>query len=179
MHFCGFSQHYYTIFYYPVDISITVFSYSCAVQYHAHNSALVCDIAQVLLHEPWGYILLLFAGKWSSPPTTGPRPPPCYFFSFTAINDHQAVLFGGNQPGHHRDHRVNDCFLMDFESMVCLERLMLMLSLHYKWMDCLNTVSLDHPTDPSTAGIAWSASCAVWGWTNETLCYTMSKPIWA
>ena len=66
-----------------------------------------------------GIILLLSAGKWSSPPTTGPRPPPCYFFSFTAINDHQAVLFAGKQP---RRRRVNDCFLMDFESMVCPER---------------------------------------------------------
>ena len=74
--------------------------------------------------------LLLFAGKWSSPPTTGPRPPPCSFFSFTAINDHQAVLFGGNQPRpptvfeatSQQGSRVNDCFLMDFESMVCSDR---------------------------------------------------------
>ena len=55
-------------------------------------------------------------GKWSSPPTTGPRPPPCSNFSFTAINNHQAVLFGGGQPG--RGSRVNDCYLMDFASMV-------------------------------------------------------------
>ena len=63
---------------------------------------------------------LLFAGKWSSPPTTGTRPPPSYFFSFTAINNHQAVFFGGNQPQHQdfTDYKVNDCFLMDFESMV-------------------------------------------------------------
>ena len=74
--------------------------------------------------------LLLFAGKWSSPPTTGRRPPPCSFFSFTAINDHQAVLFGGNQPQpptvfggrSQQGSRVNDCFLMDFESMVCSDR---------------------------------------------------------
>ena len=62
---------------------------------------------------------LLSAGKWSSPTTTGPRPPPCYFFSFTSINDHQAVLFGGNQP---RNRVVNECYLMDFESMVCSYR---------------------------------------------------------
>ena len=54
------------------------------------------------------------SGKWSSPPTTGPRPPPCNHFSFTAINNHQAVLFGGRQP----HGRVSDCYLMDFESMV-------------------------------------------------------------
>ena len=62
--------------------------------------------------------ILLLAGKWSSPPTTGPRPPPCSHFSFTAINNHQAVLFGGNQQGR----RVNDCFLIDFDSMVCPKR---------------------------------------------------------
>ena len=55
-------------------------------------------------------------GKWSSPPTTGPRPSPCAYFSFTAINSHQAVLFGGYQPG---CGKLNDCHLMDFESMVC------------------------------------------------------------
>ena len=56
-------------------------------------------------------------GKWYSPPTTGPRPPPCAYFSFTAINNHQAVLYGGYQPGHGK---VSDCYLMDFESMVRL-----------------------------------------------------------
>ena len=61
---------------------------------------------------------LIFAGKWSSPLTTGSRPPPCSSFSFTSINNHQAVLFGGNQQGR----RVNDCFLIDFESMVCPKR---------------------------------------------------------
>ena len=41
-------------FYYPVDISTTVFSYSRAVQYHAilHGTGV---IARVLLHGPWGY----------------------------------------------------------------------------------------------------------------------------
>ena len=63
--------------------------------------------------------MLLPTGKWSSPPTTGPRPPPCSNFSFTAINNHQAVLFGGYQPG---CGQVNDCYLLNFESMVCSER---------------------------------------------------------
>ena len=54
------------------------------------------------------------SGKWSTPTTTGPRPPPCAYFSFTAINNHQAVLFGGRQP----HSRVSECYLMDFESMV-------------------------------------------------------------
>jgi len=63
-------------------------------------------LEHVLLHR--------FTDKWSSPPTTGPRPPPSTQFSFTAINNHQAVLFGGRQP----HGRVNDCYLMNFESMV-------------------------------------------------------------
>lgn len=56
-----------------------------------------------------------FIDKWSSPLTTGPRPPPCAYFSFTAINDYQAVMFGGWQPGRGR---LNDCYQIDFESMV-------------------------------------------------------------
>ena len=55
------------------------------------------------------------AGKWSSPPTTGPRPPPCAGFTFTAINKQQAVFFGGNQPPHGR---VNDVYIIEFSSMV-------------------------------------------------------------
>ena len=41
-------------YYYPVDISTTVFSYSRAVQYHTilHGAGV---IAWVLLHGPWGY----------------------------------------------------------------------------------------------------------------------------
>ena len=54
------------------------------------------------------------AGKWSIPTTTGPGPPPCSYFSFTAINGDQAVLFGGRQS----DGRVSDCYLIDFVSMV-------------------------------------------------------------
>ena len=61
-------------------------------------------------------------GKWSSPPTTGTRPPPCSDFSFTTINDHQAVLFGGVQRGYQR---VNDFYLMNFESMVCPDWLLI------------------------------------------------------
>jgi len=64
-------------------------------------------------------LISLSAGKWSIPKTNGPRPPPRAFFSFTAISDHLAVLFGGNQLGH--GERVNDCYVMNFETMVCTE----------------------------------------------------------
>ena len=58
----------------------------------------------------------LSAGKWFSPTTTGPRPPPCAYFTFTAINGHQAVMFGGSQAGRGS---VNDLYIIDFSSMVC------------------------------------------------------------
>ena len=43
-------------YYYPVDISTTVFSYSCAVQYHMilHGTGV---ITRVLLHGPWSYVV--------------------------------------------------------------------------------------------------------------------------
>ena len=34
-------------------------------------------------------------GKWSSPPVTGMRPPPCDSFTLTMVDGHTAVLFGG------------------------------------------------------------------------------------
>ena len=61
------------------------------------------------------FLISLSAGKWSIPTTTGPRPPPCTAFSFTAVSDHLAVLFGGKQP----DGRVSDCYTMNFKTMVC------------------------------------------------------------
>ena len=64
-------------------------------------------------------LISLCAGKWSIPTTTGPRPPPCADFTFTAVSDHLAVLFGGYQPG--RRSRVNDCYVMNLETMVCPE----------------------------------------------------------
>ena len=55
-------------------------------------------------------------GMWSSPPTTGPRPPPCSGFTFTAINKQQAVFFGGYLPEHKR--RSDDVYIIDFSTMV-------------------------------------------------------------
>jgi len=57
-------------------------------------------------------------GKWSSPPTTGPRPPPCSGFTFTAANQHLAVMFGGVHPEHGR---INDVYIIDFNTMVRCE----------------------------------------------------------
>ena len=59
------------------------------------------------------------AGKWSSPTTTGPRPPPSASFTFTAVNHHKAVYFGGIQPGRGT---VNDLYVIDFDTMVHMIR---------------------------------------------------------
>ena len=56
------------------------------------------------------------AGLWSSPLTTGSRPPPCAGFSFVAIDDHKGVLFGGRT-----EHGVmNDVYIINGQTMVCL-----------------------------------------------------------
>ena len=55
-------------------------------------------------------------GVWSYPATTGEKPPPCTAFTFTAIDDRRAVLFGGfDGKG-----RMNDVYIIDLHSMVCV-----------------------------------------------------------
>ncbi len=53
-------------------------------------------------------------GVWSSRELKGERPPPCDSFTFTKLDQHRAVLFGGRQP----NHRVNDVYVFDFRNMV-------------------------------------------------------------
>ncbi|XP_064393462.1 uncharacterized protein LOC135340956 [Halichondria panicea] len=53
-------------------------------------------------------------GVWSSPGLRGERPPPCSHFTFTMVDHHRAVLFGGDQPEYRR---VNDVYLFDFRTM--------------------------------------------------------------
>ena len=61
-------------------------------------------------------LLSLTAGVWSSPHTTGSQPPPCSGFSFTAIDCHRAVLFGGYSPEHGT---MNDVYIFNIQTMVC------------------------------------------------------------
>ena len=56
------------------------------------------------------------AGEWSSPATTGERPPPCESFSLTSIHKRRAVLFGGYSP---QQEKMNDVYIIDLQSMVC------------------------------------------------------------
>ena len=44
-------------------------------------------------------ILSLPLGIWSSPPVKGSRPPPCYRFSLTMIDEKDAVMYGGYSIG--------------------------------------------------------------------------------
>ena len=57
------------------------------------------------------------AERWSSVQTTGLRPPPSSFSSYTAVTSHHALLFGGHQPA--KGYCTNDLFLMDYSQMVC------------------------------------------------------------
>ncbi|XP_064393444.1 uncharacterized protein LOC135340943 isoform X2 [Halichondria panicea] len=53
-------------------------------------------------------------GVWSSPELRGERPPPCSGFTFTMVDQHRAVLFGGNQPDRVV---VNEVYMFDFRTM--------------------------------------------------------------
>ncbi|XP_064393442.1 uncharacterized protein LOC135340942 isoform X2 [Halichondria panicea] len=53
-------------------------------------------------------------GVWSSPKLRGKRPPPCSGFTFTMMDQHRAVLFGGFKPGLGG---INDVYLFDFRTM--------------------------------------------------------------
>ena len=55
------------------------------------------------------------AGVWSCPATTGERPPPCAAFTFTAVDDSRAVLFGGRSGD---QGVVNDVYIIDLLTMV-------------------------------------------------------------
>ena len=67
----------------------------------------------------WGFCwtneLHLFHIKksvWISPETTGPRPPPCAAFSFTKVDSHRVVLFGGRQV----NARVNEVHILNMDN---------------------------------------------------------------
>ena len=53
-------------------------------------------------------------GYWSVPDTTGEAPKPCAAASFTKVDRHTAVLFGGRQ----KQGRVNDLAILNMEKWV-------------------------------------------------------------
>ena len=56
----------------------------------------------------------MIAGCWSVPETTGEMPRPCAAASFTKVDQHTAVLFGGRQ----KEGRVYDLAILNMEKWV-------------------------------------------------------------
>ena len=77
---------------------------------------LTCTYTHYYVNKIVNYkVSLGIAGVWSCPATTGERPPPCSSFTFTAIDDRRAVLFGG---GNGEQGRMNDVYIIDLHTMV-------------------------------------------------------------
>ena len=55
------------------------------------------------------------AGTWSCPATTGDKPPPCYRFTLTKLDDSRVVMFGGGTGSGH----INDVYMLDVRQWVC------------------------------------------------------------
>ena len=53
-------------------------------------------------------------GYWTIPDITGETPKPCAAASFTKVDQHTAVLFGGRQ----KEGRVNDLAILNMEKWV-------------------------------------------------------------
>ena len=70
----------------------------------------------------------MIAGRWSIPETTGEMPRPCAAASFTKVDQHTAVLFGGRQ----KQGRVNDLAILNMEKWVrnCIHT---MYEIVYHW----------------------------------------------
>ena len=56
-----------------------------------------------------------FAGVWKVQPANGTRPPPLANHTFTKIDNHRAVAFGGYTGSC----RVNDAYVLDMKIWVC------------------------------------------------------------
>ncbi|XP_064393177.1 uncharacterized protein LOC135340747 isoform X2 [Halichondria panicea] len=124
-------------------------------------------------------------GVWSSPELRGERPPPCSHFTFTMVDQHRAVFFGGWQPD--RDVVVNDVYLFNFRTMevtkvkpVQGEPWPVRRSRHAAC--CLN-YGQDHPqllvhggrdNDTKTLGDMWILDVDTAKWTEVTLSESMT-----
>jgi len=62
------------------------------------------------------YSVTVAAGVWAVQRTTGESPPPLSLHTFTKIDHHRAVVFGGYPLGS----RLNDTFVLDMETWVCM-----------------------------------------------------------
>ena len=66
----------------------------------------------------WSLVLLTHfccpTEVWAAQPTTGEKPPPLDDHTFTKIDNHRAVVFGGYTGSS----RVNDTYVLDMETWV-------------------------------------------------------------
>ena len=74
-------------------------------------------------------------GVWSTPPTTGEKPPPLAWHTFTKIDHHRAVVFGGDD----RSTIHNDAYVLDMETwvwkcMICMCIPSLSYCVHTVWL---------------------------------------------
>ena len=56
----------------------------------------------------------MYVGKWTIPKLVGQRPPPCGGVTFSMIDPHRALLFGGRQE----TGRVGSVYIFDFRELV-------------------------------------------------------------
>ena len=54
---------------------------------------------------------------WSDQPATGDKPPPVSSHTFTKLDHHRAVVFGGFTG----KSELNDVYILDMETWVCIE----------------------------------------------------------
>ena len=55
------------------------------------------------------------SGTWSTPKVSGQIPPPCAYFSFTKIDHHRVLLYGGERYG---QKGLSDLYILDLTAMV-------------------------------------------------------------
>ena len=67
-----------------------------------------------MVHSAQWCFITLPAGVWSAQPTTGEKPPPLESHSFTKIDQHRAVVFGGFTG----NKETNDTYVLDMETWV-------------------------------------------------------------
>lgn len=70
-------------------------------------------VVLIIMHT-FLFLVMFSLDLWSPVNTSGSRPPPCSDFSFTMIDDHRAVLFGGMSGQSYCNHT----FVLDLQTMV-------------------------------------------------------------
>ena len=125
--------------------------------------------------------LLFSTGTWSSPETTGPRPPPCAGFSFTKVDLSRVVLFGGEQEKGRFQSHLNELHILDMDSWVSrwiahVEVILLpnIITTPQHWSGAILPSS---PTDLWPRGRISHSACALFGSTSSSASGDSSKAV--